>query len=107
MGSAAKTAESGRDSERKTAVDASGEKWGAARPIDCTISSEGIDVCERLTEFDESVLGCRRRRILLTERMIGVRTGTGGSPGSLYLRKTRDKRFFPEQWEARSILAAE
>ncbi len=66
-----------------------------------------IDLCERLIEFDELVLSWRLRHILLAERMIGMQTGTGGSPGSLYLRRTLDKRFFPELWEARSILTAE
>jgi tryptophan 2,3-dioxygenase len=66
-----------------------------------------IDVCERLIEFDELVLSWRLRHILLVERIIGMRTGTGGSPGSMYLRRTLDKRFFPELWEARSILQAE
>lgn len=66
-----------------------------------------IDLCERLIEFDELVLSWRLRHILLAERMIGMRTGTGGSPGATYLRRTLDKRFFPELWEARSILAAE
>lgn len=66
-----------------------------------------IDLCERLIEFDELVLSWRLRHILVAERMIGMQTGTGGSPGSMYLRRTLDKRFFPELWEARSILAAE
>jgi tryptophan 2,3-dioxygenase len=66
-----------------------------------------IDVCERLIEFDELVLNWRVRHILLAERMIGMRTGTAGSPGSTYLRRTLDKRFFPELWEARSILQAQ
>jgi len=39
--------------------------------------------------------------------MIGTRTGTGGYAGSLYLRQTLDKKFFPELWEARTILQAE
>lgn len=69
--------------------------------------SDWIDVCERMIEFDELVLSWRLRHILLAERMIGTGSGTGGSPGSMYLRRTLDKRFFPELWEARSILAAE
>jgi tryptophan 2,3-dioxygenase len=66
-----------------------------------------IEVCERLVDFDELVLTWRLRHLLLVERIIGMRTGTGGSTGSMYLRRTLDKRFFPELWEARSILAAE
>jgi tryptophan 2,3-dioxygenase len=66
-----------------------------------------IDVCERLIEFDELVVGWRLRHIQLVERVIGMRMGTGGSAGSSYLRLTLDKKFFPELWEARTILQAE
>lgn len=66
-----------------------------------------IDVSERLVEFDELFMGWRLRHIQLVERMIGTRTGTGGYTGSLYLRQTLDKKFFPELWEARTILQAE
>jgi aminocarboxymuconate-semialdehyde decarboxylase len=64
-----------------------------------------IDVCERLTEFDELVVSWRLRHIQLVERVIGARIGTGGSAGSSYLKLTLDKKFFPELWEARTLLA--
>jgi aminocarboxymuconate-semialdehyde decarboxylase len=63
-----------------------------------------IDVCERLTEFDELVVSWRLRHIQLVERIIGVRMGTGGTPGSSYLKLTLNKKFFPELWEARTLL---
>jgi aminocarboxymuconate-semialdehyde decarboxylase len=63
-----------------------------------------IDVCERLTEFDALVVSWRLRHIQLVERVIGVRMGTGGSAGSSYLKHTLDKKFFPELWEARTLL---
>jgi aminocarboxymuconate-semialdehyde decarboxylase len=63
-----------------------------------------IDVCERLTEFDELVVGWRLRHIQLVERVIGTRMGTGGTAGSSYLKLTLDKKFFPELWEARTLL---
>jgi aminocarboxymuconate-semialdehyde decarboxylase len=63
-----------------------------------------IDVCERLTEFDELVVSWRLRHIQLVERIIGVRLGTGGSAGASYLKLTLDKKFFPELWEARTLL---
>jgi aminocarboxymuconate-semialdehyde decarboxylase len=66
-----------------------------------------IDVCERLIEFDELVVGWRLRHIQMVERTIGMRMGTGGSAGSSYLRQTLDKKFFPELWEARTILEPE
>jgi tryptophan 2,3-dioxygenase len=63
-----------------------------------------IDVCERLTEFDELIVGWRLRHIQMVERIIGVKMGTGGSSGSSYLKVTLDKKFFPELWAARSLL---
>jgi aminocarboxymuconate-semialdehyde decarboxylase len=63
-----------------------------------------IDVCERLTEFDELIVGWRLRHIQLVERVIGARMGTGGSAGSSYLKLTLEKKFFPELWEARTLL---
>jgi len=63
-----------------------------------------IDVCERLTEFDELVVSWRLRHIQLVERIIGIRMGTGGTAGSSYLKLTLDKKFFPELWEARTLL---
>jgi aminocarboxymuconate-semialdehyde decarboxylase len=64
-----------------------------------------IDVCERLTEFDELTVSWRLRHIQMVERTIGVRMGTGGSSGASYLKHTLDKKFFPELWEARTMLA--
>jgi tryptophan 2,3-dioxygenase len=64
-----------------------------------------IDVCERLTEFDELVVSWRLRHIQLVERTMGVRMGTGGSSGASYLKLTLEKKFFPELWEARTLLA--
>jgi tryptophan 2,3-dioxygenase len=63
-----------------------------------------IDVCERLTEFDELIVSWRLRHIQMIERTIGVKMGTGGSSGASYLKMTLDKKFFPELWAARSLL---
>jgi tryptophan 2,3-dioxygenase len=63
-----------------------------------------IDVCERLTEFDELIVSWRLRHVQLVERIIGLKMGTGGSAGSSYLKMTIDKKFFPELWEARTLL---
>ena len=71
---------------------------------DETHHRDWIDVCERLTEFDELVVSWRLRHIQLVERIIGVRMGTGGSAGSSYLKLTLEKKFFPELWEARTLL---
>jgi tryptophan 2,3-dioxygenase len=63
-----------------------------------------IDVCERLTEFDELLVSWRLRHIQMIERTIGARLGTGGSSGASYLKVTLDKKIFPELWEARTLL---
>ena len=39
-----------------------------------------IDVCERLTEFDQLVVSWRLRHIQLVERVIGIRMGTAEAP---------------------------
>jgi aminocarboxymuconate-semialdehyde decarboxylase len=86
------------------------EKFAArARAIHALYKDENhhrdwIDVCERLTEFDELVVSWRLRHIQLVERIIGTRMGTGGSAGASYLKLTLDKKFFPELWEARTLL---
>jgi tryptophan 2,3-dioxygenase len=64
-----------------------------------------IDVCERLSEFDELMVAWRLRHIQMVERTIGMKGGTGGSSGVSYLRSTLDKKFFPELWEARSLMS--
>jgi tryptophan 2,3-dioxygenase len=40
----------------------------------------------------------------MVERIIGAKTGTGGSAGSSYLRSTLFRPSFPDLWEIRSRL---
>ncbi len=61
-------------------------------------------LCEDLIEFDERLLLWRGRHVRMVERMIGHRTGTGGSSGAEYLQKTLVHRCFPELWEVRTYL---
>ena len=59
---------------------------------------------EDLLVHDELFSLWRQRHILMVERQIGTKRGTGGSSGAPYLRTTLDKRFFPDLWELRSYL---
>ena len=59
---------------------------------------------EDLLEMDELFSLWRQRHILMVERQIGTKSGTGGSSGASYLRTTLDKRFFPELWGLRGHL---
>ena len=61
-------------------------------------------VSEGLLDHDEAVAEWRFRHVLMVEREIGAKRGTGGSSGVGYLRSTLDKRFFPELWGLRSHL---
>lgn len=57
-----------------------------------------------LIEHDENIALWRYNHVLMVERMLGMKRGTGGSEGSGYLRTTLSKKFFPELWEARTRL---
>jgi tryptophan 2,3-dioxygenase len=59
---------------------------------------------ESLLTYDELFSLWRQRHVLMVERQIGSKTGTGGSTGASYLRTTLDKRFYPELWALRSYL---
>src|SRR5260370_973222 len=63
-----------------------------------------FDLCEALLDHDETFALWRARHVLMVERQIGGKPGTGGSSGAEYLRSTLGKRFFPELWEVRSEL---
>ncbi len=57
-----------------------------------------------LIEHDEQISLWRYHHVLMVERMLGMKRGTGGSDGATYLRTTLSKKFFPEIWEARTHL---
>ena len=57
-----------------------------------------------LIEHDAQVSLWRYHHVLMVERMLGMKPGTGGSEGVGYLMKTVTKKFFPELWEARTHL---
>ena len=61
-------------------------------------------VSEALLDHDENVARWRSLHVLMVEREIGAKRGTGGSSGVAYLRTTLDKRFFPELWGLRGNL---
>jgi len=63
-----------------------------------------FDLCEALLDHDETFALWRARHVLMVERQIGSKTGTGGSTGAQYLRSTLSKRFYPELWDVRSQL---
>ena len=65
---------------------------------------EEFYVSEGLLEHDERFALWRYHHVLMVERQIGTKSGTGGSAGAPYLRTTLGKRFYPELWDLRSNL---
>ena len=59
-----------------------------------------------LIDHDENISLWRYHHVLMVERMLGMKRGTGGSEGVGYLLTTLTKKFFPEIWEARTHLKA-
>ena len=66
--------------------------------------SQEFGLSEALLTHDSLFAEWRQRHVLMVERQIGTKTGTGGSTGAEYLRTTLTKRFYPELWDLRSYL---
>jgi len=63
------------------------------------------EVLDGLTSFEQAFVIFRQRHARMVERMIGKRSGTGGSAGVDYLDQTALKyRVFHEFWAVRTIL---
>jgi len=61
-------------------------------------------VCERLVDLDEGLQEWRYRHVKMVERTIGSKTGTGGSEGTEYLKKTLFQPLFVDLWAIRGEL---
>src|SRR5438093_1214960 len=62
------------------------------------------ELAEKLVDIDDALAAWRHKHVLTVERIIGNKPGTGGSAGAPYLRKTLEKRVFPELWSLRTAL---
>jgi tryptophan 2,3-dioxygenase len=84
--------------------------WTGSEPVQETLlavyadEGEPAEVCEALVDIDEGLQEWRYRHVKMVERIIGRKTGTGGSAGSDYLRSTLFRPAFPDLWEIRSRL---
>ena len=63
---------------------------------------EAYELCEELVDIEESFQLWRFRHLKTVERIIGGKSGTGGSSGTAFLRAALDLRFFPELWDVRT-----
>lgn len=61
-------------------------------------------LAEALLQHDELAANWRARHVVMVERMIGAKSGTGGSTGATYLRSRLPLQYYPLLWELRSKL---
>jgi tryptophan 2,3-dioxygenase len=61
-------------------------------------------LAEALVQHDELAAAWRARHVVMVERMIGAKTGTGGSSGADYLRSRLPMKYYPLLWDLRSAL---
>lgn len=84
------------------------EQWRGDAAVDVLLgeayADEGApaEVCETLIDIDEGLQEWRYRHVKMVERIIGAKTGTGGSTGAAYLRGTLFRPAFPDLWAIRS-----
>jgi tryptophan 2,3-dioxygenase len=62
------------------------------------------ELSERLLDHDEMAARWRARHVMMVERQIGTKSGTGGSTGAPYLRSRLGLHYFPQLWELRTWL---
>ncbi len=62
------------------------------------------DLAEALVEHDANAWLWRSRHVVMVERQIGTKSGTGGSSGGPYLRGRLPLRYYPLLWELRNHL---
>ncbi|GAA1345203.1 tryptophan 2,3-dioxygenase [Saccharothrix algeriensis] len=67
-------------------------------------SDDLFRLAEALMDVAQGFSRWRALHLLVVERTIGAKPGTGGTSGVDWLRGAADHRFFPELWHARTLL---
>jgi tryptophan 2,3-dioxygenase len=62
------------------------------------------ELAEELMDLEDAFRQWRFRHVTTVERIIGNKTGTGGTAGVAYLRKMLEVQLFPELWKVRTEL---
>lgn len=65
---------------------------------------DAYEMSEKLVDVEQHFALWRFRHVKTVERIIGFKTGSGGSSGVPFLRKGLDIRLFPELWEVRTVI---
>jgi tryptophan 2,3-dioxygenase len=64
----------------------------------------GYQLAEALSELSFKFSQWRATHLLVVERMLGLKSGTGGTEGVEWLRHINAHRFFPELWSVRTSI---
>jgi tryptophan 2,3-dioxygenase len=67
---------------------------------------EVYETCEELVDIEDTFQTWRFRHLKTVERIIGWKSGTGGSSGVPFLRRALDLTFFPDLYAVRTELGA-
>jgi tryptophan 2,3-dioxygenase len=67
---------------------------------------DAYDMCEKLVDIEEGFQLWRFRHMKTVERIIGHKSGTGGSSGVTYLKRALDYALFPELIDVRTVIGA-
>jgi len=67
---------------------------------------DAYDMCEKLLDVEEGFQLWRFRHLKTVERIIGHKSGTGGSSGVPFLKKALEHTFFPELIDVRTAIGA-
>lgn len=62
------------------------------------------ETCEEFVDLEDNFQLWRFRHLKTVERIIGMKTGTGGSSGAPFLKKALELTFFPELYAVRTSL---
>jgi tryptophan 2,3-dioxygenase len=62
------------------------------------------ELAEKLVDLEDQFQQWRFRHLKTVERVIGMKSGTGGSSGAPYLARALSLQFFPELWSLRTRL---
>ncbi len=64
------------------------------------------ETCEDLVDIEDAFQNWRFRHLSTVQRIIGSKTGTGGSTGVPFLRRALELTFFPELYTVRSLIGS-
>ncbi|MGP1273661.1 MAG: tryptophan 2,3-dioxygenase [Phycisphaerales bacterium] len=65
---------------------------------------DAYEMAEKLLDVEQYFQMWRFRHLKTVHRIIGLKTGTGGSSGVEFLKRALDLVFFPELWDVRTLI---